>query len=141
MVRRVAALCALGVVLALAGCDRGRSDDLAAARSPDGRIVISAGLARGGVLSVRVRRDGADLIASSPVGLALAGEPAGATVIVSRARRLLDLELRAMNGTRGRDAGDHRKRDRGLRRCLPDRHRPLAATLRLPAPGKAGARR
>lgn len=113
-------------MLALAGCGREPTDDLAAARSPDGRIVISAGLARGGVLSVRVRRDGADLILPSPVGLTLAGEPAGATVVVSRARpaavtasdrrtppygallihareaagahRRLDLELRAYDG-------------------------------------------
>jgi len=66
----------LAPLLFLAGCDAKPADPLTV-RSPDGRVAIVAGLLPNGTLAVRVRHNGADVIAPSPVGLRLADRPLG----------------------------------------------------------------
>ncbi|WP_242098401.1 glycoside hydrolase family 97 protein [Sphingomonas sp. CROZ-RG-20F-R02-07] len=52
-------------------------------RSPNGRVTVVAGLLPGGQLAVRVRHEGSDVIAPSPVGLRLADDPLGPVRIVT----------------------------------------------------------
>lgn len=68
-------------VLGVAGCHSGREAPRLTARSPDGRVAIVAGQMRDGGLAIRVRHDGKDVIAPSPVGLQLADDPLGPLAI------------------------------------------------------------
>ena len=76
--------CALIVMLLFLGScrERGSSGGLSV-RSPDGRVEILAGTLAGGRLAIRIRHDGADVIAPSPVGVRLVDRPLDALNIVS----------------------------------------------------------
>lgn len=83
----------IAATMLLAGCD-GNGAMTPVARSPDGRVEIVAGRLREG-LGIRVRHDGADVIAPSPVGLELAGRPLRALVLASVSRHGDEVHLRA----------------------------------------------
>lgn len=94
-----------------------------AARSPDGRISIIAGRLPGGTLAIRVRHDGADVIAPSRVGLRL---QEGA---VSRVRLLRVAEVRPEAAPDRKEAPFQELRVEGVTTTGPERR----FTLRLRA--------
>lgn len=79
----------------LAACSAGPEPPLA--RSPDGRVEIVAGRLGAG-LGIRVRHDGADVIAPSPVGLRLGGQPLRPLLIEGTSREGDEIHLRAREG-------------------------------------------
>lgn len=73
----------LTCLLVLTDCHQAPSQNPLAIASPDGHVEIAAGRLSGGNLAVRIRHDGADVIAPSPVGWQLATADFGPMVITS----------------------------------------------------------
>lgn len=129
----MAGRCWLAALLVLTSC-QGRSTDPLVVRSPDGRVEMVAGLLAGGTLAIRVRHDGANVIAPSPVGVRLAEAPIGA--------------LRLLSSRVGNGGGDHHEVDvhareqggAGRRVELRMRAYDSGAAFRLVLPAPAGTR-
>lgn len=112
----------LTCLLMLANCHQAPQGNALAAASPDGRVEIVAGRLPGGTLAVRIRDDGSDVIAPSPVGWQLATDSFGPMVItsvtstpVAKASDRATLPYRELVVAARESGGDHRRVNLRLR--------------------------